>query len=327
MINTEVELSPRQVVIKYLTEHEKLTLPIIDDSKVPPAAEVAPFVNLPVQRIAVTMGNMRKGKHPLLPPAIPENTRHRLSVGVSASRGGKWSVLQRYSFMAPEEADFALQEILGAKRQVQLGLSINNIRGVLTKHAVAGHIKHTDEERKSIHGTIHESRETKRGRAIFWAIVIELLEEQGINRPTNRMVWIDIWKRAEDVNDGVTLVIERMAEGQRLQSSIQQLLERELDSLWGHVQQKFLSGADMDGKKLNGLKEVIDRIDSMSLTLEEKERLFRCIFWEEKGAKAYAGFFGVPKEKLWQNLKDLIDVDMDQLHARYDSLLPVEEKN
>lgn len=320
----EVEQTPRQKLISYFKDNG-FKLPITDDSLIPSAAEIAPEVDLTVRRTSEAIANLRrirKGQESLLPPADPENTSRRASTSLSIFNGGKWLTLKRYSFCAPEEAYQALVDRLGEERLREMGLSIQSIRRMLPKHSKAGPLKHTEEETRSIHKTIKEPKEIKRGRAIFWARVIDALEQQNINSLTNRMVWMDIWRRSEDVADGVKLVVKRMSEGQKLIAVLQQFIESRqvADSLLGYVRREYLGNSEGKEKKLNGLKEIIQRIDSLPVSLTDKVRLFQCIVWEERGAKAYGEFFGIAKEKVWQSLKKLIDGDMDQLHAQYDSL-------
>lgn len=329
MISPEVKLPRAQRLINYMTEVLCLKLPIKDDSLVPSASTMAPGVGMSVRNTAEAMVILRKRKLNLLPDPTPENTRRRSRVSGSLSRGGKGLVLERYAFMTGEEAYLALSGKLGEEKAEEMGLDEKSVGRILSKQRTRDGIKRTDEEKKFGHKLVHEPKEVKRGRALFWTRVVDLLEQQGVNSPTNRMVWIDIWQRAEDVMDGARLVVDRLAQGRRLYFVVQQILEGETQvlksSLSAHIRNNFVAD-EKNEKVFKGFRETIDRVDSMPLTLAEKERLLRCLFWEEKGATSYGRFFGVPKESIWQSLKDLIDGDMDDLHFQYDNLLPPEPK-
>lgn len=323
-MTTEAKPSTLQIIKDYFTGDLSLTFPIQDDDQVPPASIIARAKGIgKVRSVAEKIGVLRTLG--LLPPPKPENTRRRATVSGSLSRGGKWLELERYSFMSPEEADFALGEKLGEEKKSEMGLDKASIRRLLTKHTVAGHIKRTDEERESIFLTIHESKEVKRGRAIFWVRLANLLDQQGIKSPDNRVIWVDIWRRAENVNNGVRLVVERLAQGQRLHSVVQQILETQAvtSSLSAHLRNNFVAD-EKDKKVFKEFRGTIDRVDSMSLTLAEKEKLFRCLFWENKGGEEYSKFFMVPSDKLRKDLGNLID-EVEQLRLMYGSLWPDEK--
>ncbi len=329
MVNPEVKLSPRRrLVVNCLTDKFGLKFPVTDDRLVPPPAKVAKILGLPREYVGGVYHDFRQPSRNILPLANPENSRKRAAKSISESRGGLWLAIKRYApFMTAREICLLLADQLGEEEMKDRNFHKANIGRVIVQHRkrhdLAGR---TLEEKETTKFVRSESEERIIGRARFWSDVIDVLESQGIKPSGNRVIWMDVWQRARDVNDGVRLTRERLAEGQKLHSILQNLLERKViaNSFWEYFKSNFVTEDDKTNeKRLEQHEDIIIRIDSMSLSLAEKEKLFRCLFWEKMGGKKYAEFFGVPNEELLKHLNRMLDGDdLEDLRNQYDNLYP-----
>lgn len=224
-----------------------------------------------------------------------------------------------------------------------------------------GYRRLTEAERAIIRNTVpYATDEENRNRVRYWLPIRDFVFTNLVSGsfPFRRYHWIDMIGLCQQVGpangnvsiDGEAITayvasLERMIKPRhqfvaaldqvtrslvtRLSISLEQALRlKEADriiELREYIYNNFVE-EDATRKTFKSVKDVIKRVDSMQISLVEKERLLRCLFWEEKGATSYGRFFGVPKESIWQSLKDLIDGDMDDLHAQYDRLLPPEPK-
>lgn len=298
----------------------------------PPNRIIGEALNLSRMQAASAIGYLRREKGLFL--STDSDSLKRLREAQIIARGGKWYKIKSYAYMRMVQSEICLAHSLDRGEEVDLLSVSRQLRNARSSREITGL---TADERLDLSMSVYRASEDQRRDSVaLWLKVRDVLRERGIvPNLSSRIEWRFLIRELAMVREetyekeviGSERLLSRLSEEQ--QDKLRPFVEviRGV-TLMGHIRANFVDGNN--GKKTNKVfkdsANTIKRIDSLSLVVADKERLFRCLFWEEKGASAYARFFNVPKEKLWQNLKDLIDDDMDELHARYDSLVLAETR-
>lgn len=284
------------------------------EGPLPPNQLIADELGLNRQQVAGALAEARRCEISFRP--TPEDSRRRLREGVILAKGGKRFAIRPFANMgmAPSEIHWALL----ADTEVDIpSLRINNMLSKARNSQRDDSFRRLeDEERMDVRkSVIHAKEEDIKGRVRLWLGVRDKLFFRGLaDTPRSRSEWLYLMELQQG-REAPSYDRFLPNTWQRLTSCIETIKGI---TLRGYLRQVF-ADRPKDIKVIETHKGVIDQIDHMPEALDQKMRLFRCLFWEESGGGKYAEMFGIEQGKLWQHLKDLIGDDMDDLRQRFDA--------
>lgn len=312
-------------------------------------------VQLKASQIGTALERVRRSRIKVTPEVLKfDGTNNRKNRAIMHGKGDIWPSVEPYVNlqMSPREIHWAI--LLHDERDVPVRSIYNALFHRRTRNDLQ---PSTILEKDSFRRTVNYATEQQlQARVRVWLVLKDFVfNDLGAKHvPFRRYDWLDMidlshrgsLDSAQDVAIDQETVISYVASLERLIEPRQQLIQavgrvgrsllrrfaigleeaiafkeaEKRTELWNYVNSNFVN-AEKGSKKRKVTKpteKIIRRIDSLPLSLEQKVRLFKCVYWEEETPKKYGKFFGVPDGKVWQNVRDLIDGDMDDLHAMYD---------